>query len=180
MSSHDFVDASRQQLIDEASKEVGLDALTGLGNRRLLEQYRAEFEHTVSEESPLSIAIIDIDSFKKVNDTYGHAAGDAVLVFFANKMKTSFRKDDVLIRWGGEEFLIFLRRTGVKDASVLMENLRRGMQETPIDVEGVPIQILITIGLKEHRPLIPLEESIKRSDELMYQGKLQGGNCVVW
>ena len=180
ISSQDFIKASRQKRIDEASQEVVLDALTGLGNRRMLEQHRTELEQTVSEEFPLCVAIIDIDYFKNINDTYGHLAGDKVLVFIARKMIDSFRKGDLVIRWGGEEFLIFLRRTGVKDAAVLMENFRRSVQGAPVNADGVLIPLHVTIGVKEHRPDTRLDDTIRRSDELMYQGKMRGRNCVVW
>lgn len=180
VSSRDFIEEARQKRIEDASQEVVLDVLTGLGNRRMLEQHRAEFEQMVSEDFPLCIAAMDIDHFKNINDTYGHIAGDRILEFIAQKMRDSFRKGDLLIRWGGEEFLILLRRTGIKDGSVLMENFRRSVQGAPVNADGVPIQVHVTIGVKEHRPNTALEDSIKRADELMYQGKLHGRNRVVW
>jgi len=179
VSAQDFIKESRQKLIDEASKEVVLDALTGLGNRRMLEQYRSEFEQTVSQEYPLSLAAVDIDFFKNINDAYGHTAGDKILEFIAKNMKDSFRKSDLLIRWGGEEFLILLRRTRIEHAVIIMENFRLRMQNSPIIIDGVPIYIRLTIGVKEHRPHTSLDDSIKKADELMYQGKLQGRNRVV-
>lgn len=178
--SQDFIEATRQSRIEEASKEVVLDALTNLGNRRMLEQHRHELEQTVTDEHPLCVAILDIDYFKKINDTYGHAAGDKILLFVAHKMQASFRKGDLLIRWGGEEFLLFLRRTAIKDAVILMENFRRGMQGTTANIDGVSITVHVTIGIKEHPPGVSLEDTLIRADELMYQGKLRGRNCVTW
>jgi len=179
-SSQDFIKATRQKLIDEASHEIVLDALTGLGNRRMLDQYRAELTEAVSENFPLSVAMVDIDFFKRINDTYGHAVGDKILVYIAQHMRDFFRTGDLLIRWGGEEFLIFLKRTGIESSVVLMENFRQKMQKSLITVNGVPMYIHVTIGVKEHPPHTAIEDSIKRSDELMYQGKLSGRNRVMW
>ena len=179
VATQDFVEAARQKRIDEASQKVFSDALTGLGNRRLLERHRAELEQTVSNEYPLCVVILDIDFFKKINDTYGHIAGDKVLESVARKMQEFFRKGDLLIRWGGEEFMIFLRRTGIKDAAVLMENFRRAIQDKPINFNNTLIEAHVTIGVKEHTPNTPLEDTIKRADELMYQGKMKSRNCVM-
>lgn len=180
ISSQYFIKATRHKLVYEASQAVVLDALTGLGNRRLLDKHCTELEEAVSEDFPLSVALLDIDSFKQINDTYGHVAGDTILVAIAQNMKDSFRKGDLLIRWGGEEFLIFLRRTAIRDAVFLMENFRVNRQKSPMVADDIPIEVNFTIGVKEHRPHTCLEDTIKRSDELMYLGKLRGGNCVMW
>jgi diguanylate cyclase (GGDEF)-like protein len=173
------MEAIRQKLIDKAYMDAILDALTNLGNRRMLELYHVEFEKSISDGFPICVAILDIDFFKRINDTFGHATGDKVLQYMANSMRESFRKSDLLIRWGGEEFLIILRYTGLEDARALMEKFRLKMQSSPMKAAGKQIPVCLTIGLKEHRPFTSIYDSIKKADELMYQGKVQGRNRVM-
>jgi diguanylate cyclase (GGDEF)-like protein len=94
-------------------------------------------------------------------------------------MKDTIRKSDLLIRWGGEEFLIFLRRTKIEHAILLMENFRLKIQDSPILIDDIPIYVRLTIGVNEHCPRTSIDDSIKKADDLMYQGKLQGRNRVV-
>jgi len=169
--------AVRQKLLDSASKDACLDALTGLSNRRMMSRYQTSIEADM--DAPMCLAIIDIDFFKTINDSYGHAVGDKALVYLANAMKSFFRKSDMLIRWGGEEFLVFFPYTEMDSAEVLMERFRLKIQDTPIIIDGIIINISVTIGLMEHRFGTPLSDSIKIADELLYQGKTQGRNRVV-
>ena len=179
ISSQDYIKITRQKMIEKASAAAVLDTLTGLGNRRLLEQHRSEVESAYSEEYPLCVAIFDIDFFKTINDTYGHAEGDRVLEFTAKVMKDFFRKTDLLIRWGGEEFLLLLRHTSFEDAVNIIERFRHKINNMPIIIKGKAVNIHLTIGLKEHHPGVNLEDTIKRADELMYLGKMQGRNRVI-
>jgi diguanylate cyclase (GGDEF)-like protein len=175
----EYIRVFRQQLIEKASEDAVLDALTGLGNRRMLGLHQADMENFISEESPLCVAIADIDFFKKINDSYGHIVGDHVLKFTAGVMKDTFRKSDLLIRWGGEEFLIFLQHTGIEETTVLMEKFRLKMQNSPM-IEGKhKIQVNMTIGVTEHLPHTSIYDTIAKADELMYQGKLKGRNRVI-
>ena len=167
----------RQRLLDNASKEAYLDALTGLGNRRMLSRHLVSLE--TDSDVAMSIAMIDIDFFKNINDTYGHAAGDMALVFLADTMKGFFRKSDLLIRWGGEEFLVIFRYTEIKNAEILMERFRKKIQESFVSIENGELNYTVTIGLTEHRFGTPMNDSIKMADALLYQGKSDGRNRVI-
>ena len=167
----------RKSLVERVSKDACIDALTGLGNRRMLNQYQSSLEKEM--DAPLCVAMVDIDSFKSINDIYGHAAGDKALVFIANSMKSFFRKSDLLIRWGGEEFLILFRYTEVIDAQSLMERFRVKIQESHFVFDENIISMTVTIGLAEHRFGTSLSDTTITVDELLYQGKTQGRNCVV-
>jgi len=167
----------RQRLLDKASKDACLDALTGMGNRRMLSLHQAALE--TAADAPLCIAVVDIDFFKKINDTYGHATGDKALEFLADTMKGFFRKSDLLIRWGGEEFLVLFRFTDLRDAEILMERFRIRIQNSHISLEGNKIDMTVTIGLAEHRLGTALQETITKADELLYQGKTEGRNRMV-
>jgi len=167
----------RQRLVDSASNTACLDALTGLGNRRMLSRYQTALE--TETDAPMCLAVIDIDCFKSINDTYGHAIGDKALVFVADTMKGYFRKSDLLIRWGGEEFLVFFRFTKAENAWILMERFRLMLQDSPFIVDGINLNISVTIGLTEHCIGASLNESIARADAMMYRGKSNGRNCVV-
>ena len=167
----------RQVLVDNASKDAYIDALTSLGNRRMFNRYQTALD--IEMDSPICIAMIDIDFFKRINDTYGHTVGDRMLVFLADAMKNFFRKSDILIRWGGEEFLVLFRYTELENAETLMERFRIKIQESPVYVDDIQISITVTIGVTDHCNCISLNDSIAIADNLMYQGKSQGRNRVV-
>ena len=169
--------AVRDRLVDNASKDAYLDALTGLGNRRMFDRQHSSLE--AESEAPMSLAMIDIDYFKKINDTYGHAIGDKALVFLAETMKTFFRRSDLLIRWGGEEFLILFRYTEISNAETLMERFRSQIESAVIPFDDGELSFTVTIGLTEHRFGTKLTDTISIADELLYQGKAAGRNRVV-
>jgi len=167
----------RQRLLEDASKDACMDQLTGIGNRRMLSLHQAGLE--TDSDAPLSVAVIDIDFFKKVNDTYGHTWGDKALVYLAEVMKGFFRKSDLLIRWGGEEFLVLFRFTEIDNAGILMEQFRIKIQDSLLDLDGKQFHITVTIGLVEHCLGTSLSETIARADALMYLGKREGRNRVI-
>ena len=168
---------ARERLVDNASKDAYLDALTGLGNRRMLNRQQSCLEK--ESEAPMCLAMVDIDFFKKINDTHGHAIGDKALVFLAETIKMFFRKGDLLIRWGGEEFLILLRFTELENAETLMERFRKQIENSVVQIDSGELSFTVTIGLTEHRFDIALDDSISFADELLYQGKTAGRNRIV-
>ena len=167
----------RERLVDNASKDAYLDALTGLGNRRMLQRQQDNLEKEA--EAPLCVALVDIDFFKKINDTYGHSIGDEALEFLAETMKVYFRRGDLLIRWGGEEFLVLLRYTELENAQTLMERFRSKIENSVIPFNGGELNYTVTIGLTEHRLGTALTDTISIADELLYQGKAEGRNRLV-
>ena len=158
------------------------DDLTGLLNRRaMLDRMQLEQHRSLRSGSPLLIAQLDIDHFKAVNDTHGHAAGDLVLQSFADTVRRNVRDTDVLARWGGEEFVLLLCDTPAADAVALMERLRQAVQamQVPVPQGGQPITVTVSIGLARHAPADPLAGTLERADRALYAAKAGGRNRVV-
>lgn len=155
------------------------DQLTGLPNRRLMiERLTAEASSVDRRREAFSLALIDIDHFKKINDAYGHDAGDALLVSIAGALRETLRDYDLCARWGGEEFLILLPETDGAGALVIAERLRSIIEN--LRTNGVPegAQPSVSIGLAEHRPQTEYSETIKRADVALYGAKHAGRNRI--
>ena len=156
-----------------------LDGLTGLYNRRQFE-LSLEQEHNRSKRHPsdFSLAILDIDFFKKVNDTYGHASGDEVLRTAASVIKAQLRESDIPARYGGEEFAVLLPYTHIEEAVIVGERLRKAVEETPIFIDKKNINVTISMGLAEFGQEENGEELFKRADSALYEAKESGRNRV--
>ena len=125
---------------------------------------------------PLAVAIIDLDEFKAINDTYGHPAGDVVLRKVAQKMKSLIRNTDSVARWGGEEFMLLASGTNAANALNLAEKIRKEINSLPFEeIEG----ITISIGVSEYIPGESFQQWFKRTDSALYKAKESGRNCVV-
>ncbi|TFB96142.1 diguanylate cyclase [Cryobacterium sp. HLT2-28] len=154
------------------------DALTGLNNRRHLELVLGHYHaDSIRHQDPLSVLLLDIDHFKRVNDGYGHPAGDMVLAEFARRLKSELREGDVVGRWGGEEFLVVFPRTGRDGALVVAERIRQAIAATPIDADGVPISVTVSAGCALG-PLGTAAELVGRADALLYSAKGAGRNRI--
>ena len=164
---------------DQLKKEANTDRLTGLYNRRRAEEYLQELKDT-GYTGAISIAMGDIDFFKKVNDTYGHDAGDEVLKFVAATMKDCVRENSFISRWGGEEFLIILPNCNGDNAFVALERVRRTIQKSVVKVGDKEIKITMTFGLTEFGFHQDIDKVIKEADEKLYYGKSNGRNQVVY
>lgn len=150
------------------------DALTGLKNRLKLEKIMdQEFQRAKRYKDPFSIILIDIDHFKRVNDTYGHPIGDKVLKILSGILKKTIRRTDVAGRWGGEEFLIVCRATNRESTFILAENLRNIVQAHHI--EGV-FPITISQGVAEYQEGDRMMDIISRADQGLYYAKNNGRN----
>lgn len=155
------------------------DDLTGLSNRRYtLELLRNEFERFIRSGRSFTVAIMDLDHFKRINDTYGHQAGDQAIQFASDIMKTCLRTYDVLARWGGEEFLLLLPETKVEDALQVCERIRAKISSSKMPFRNTYIDVTITIGLAESEPSLSIDDIISHADEALYRGKEDGRNCV--
>lgn len=153
------------------------DALTGLYNRRYFER---QIELVpLNERSQYVISMIDIDSFKMVNDTYGHEAGDEVLVNVAACLKETAGKENLAVRWGGEEFILYFPKTTPEKICPVMEALRKRVEELEIKVRGKQIHITITSGIATGLADSNYEKVIRTADEKLYLGKQRGKNCVI-
>lgn len=154
------------------------DALTGCSNRRqALVELEVEAKRA-QRGGALSIGLMDIDHFKSINDTYGHAAGDDVLKSFAAAALRALRPTDGLGRWGGEEFLVVLSQTRLQAALAAAERLRRMVEEMAVPALSEGRRITVSIGVAEHRPDEPVERTLERADQALYRAKQAGRNRV--
>jgi len=156
------------------------DMLTSVNNRRrLYELAELEFEIAVRYQQPLSIIMFDIDHFKRVNDTFGHAAGDQILQHVAQVANTQLRAADIIGRYGGEEFVIVLPMTSAAHAYPLAERLRQEVEALRVPTEKGDAAVTISIGIVEmsqNQPTVSVENLIRRADEAMYTAKQAGRN----
>ena len=148
------------------------DSLTGLYNRRGYDDNIKNIE----KASFGAILMCDIDYFKKINDTYGHEAGDCVLQEVAAKIKESIREEDISVRWGGEEFFIFLYEVTLYEAYIIAENLRIKIENNTIIYHDDSIHTTLSIGISIIENDITIAEAIKDADEAMYLAKINGRN----
>lgn len=156
------------------------DLLTALANRRaFVEQAEHEIERFRRSGRIFSIVLADIDFFKKINDTYGHAGGDFVLRKVADALSSNVRKQDLVARWGGEEFILLLPETNSAGAFVIAEKIRSLLNDTVFDFESHQIRLSMTFGVAEFDKQSSLNDSIARADAALYQGKAAGRNRVV-
>lgn len=158
-----------------------LDGLTGLYNRRQLEiGLEQEFNRTKRHPSDFSLAILDIDFFKKVNDTYGHQYGDYVLKTVADLMKQSFRKTDLLYRYGGEELVMIMPETNIEGAVIPVQRLRNLVENYDFEYNGVKAKVTVSIGLTmNYQDFITAADLLKSADDALYKAKEGGRNRVV-
>lgn len=159
---------------------AGSDPLTGLLNRRAINEItEREIKRCRRRRHALSLILCDIDFFKKINDTNGHAAGDHVLQAIADLMKGTLREYDHLARWGGEEFLLVLPETDAETAARVAERLRQRVEASEIRYESQHIPVTLTLGVTALHPDENWHAALARADEGLYQGKAAGRNRVV-
>ncbi len=167
----------------ELEEESRRDALTGAYNRAYLEQYlRDEFDTATRNEWPLSIAFCDLDGFKKVNDTYGHQAGDRVLQATAQILKANVRRSDVVARYGGEEFVLVLPATDRDTTRAICERIVQAFQTTRHDIGPAHIGVTVSIGYATHlqgQRFADVDALVRAADQALYTAKLQGRNRTV-
>jgi diguanylate cyclase (GGDEF)-like protein len=156
------------------------DALTGLYNRRHFENtVEREFMRTQRYGGDLTISIIDIDFFKKINDTYGHLCGDYVLKEVAYIIIDNFRKTDFVFRYGGEEFVVLLTETNLEQSKIPMERLRKTVENYKFSYNNQNIKLTISAGVACNKKQ-SVQEFIDSADKSLYQAKESGRNKVVF
>ncbi len=163
-----------------ARSDAAHDALTGLANRRSAEQ-RLEADHARALRLPesLSVLMIDLDRFKQVNDRWGHAAGDRVLVATAQVLRDELRGADLGARYGGEEFLAILPSTAAVPAMEVAERIRAGIAKQVVEGSSGPIQVTASIGVATLDPSESAAALIARADAALYRAKAEGRNRCV-
>ena len=183
-----FYEYSREQsfvsirrLRDQFERQALHDQLTKLPNRRnLTEQLKHEYQRTLRSKAPFAVLLADVDYFKRINDDFGHDAGDEVLRVLAKRFKQAIRKQDIVARWGGEEFIFLLPDTNLSAAADVAEKVRRITGVEPVWQQQRPISVSISIGVAEVNPNVSVEEAINLADKRLYVAKQNGRDEVVW
>ncbi len=156
-----------------------IDPLTGLPNRAA---WSERLEHEVNawhqRGNSLSLAMLDLDHFKRINDGYGHLAGDKVLKIIANVLRKHLRSTDFIARFGGEEFVLLMPESALDDALALGETLRAAIEACPFHFKGEPVTITVSMGMAQFQPGERSELALKRADEALYRAKAAGRNQV--
>ncbi|MCH8551582.1 MAG: diguanylate cyclase [Natronospirillum sp.] len=164
---------------ERTRKQAMTDLLTGLPNRSsYMQRLDEEYARFKRYGTPLSLCVLDVDRFKAVNDELGHTAGDKVLKILARQLKQLLRQNDFISRHGGEEFVILLPETGLKEAGLAMEKLRSLVEETPFHFRGKPVPITVSIGCSEFHGEDTGDLVFDRADRAMYTAKEKGRNRV--
>jgi diguanylate cyclase (GGDEF)-like protein len=168
----------QRQMFESASR----DALTQIYNKRFfVERLHSEHAFSIRHKAALSLVMFDIDHFKRINDTYGHLAGDHVLAELAKNVAPIVRSEDVFARYGGEEFVILSRSTDPPSAAVVAERVRATVEAQKFEVEGTVIQVTVSVGVAAapHHEIKAPEDLVARADKALYEAKRAGRNRVV-
>ena len=175
--SGDAANLALQRAMRELEEAASTDRLTGAWNRRRFEEAVVpEMALAQRRREPVSVLLLDLDHFKRVNDSFGHLVGDTVLSTVAQTLRQHLRASDSLVRWGGEEFLVLAPATRGENARMLGEKLRQAVAGAPHPVAGA---ITVSLGVAEYRQREGLTSWIDRADQALYQAKEGGRNQVV-
>ena len=170
---------SAQHAIEEQRKKAMHDSLTGLPNR---ESYQQRLDQEVQRfqryGGKLSLMVCDVDLFKRINDTYGHLAGDKVLKIIAKSLQKNLRSSDFIARFGGEEFVALMPETSTDEALIVAEKLRKKIEESPFNFKKEPVQITVSFGISEIVEGESIDEVFNRADKALYKAKESGRNQV--
>lgn len=166
-------------ILMQANELSNVDALTFLPNRRMIiRELQNEALRAQRYPAPLSISVVDVDFFKKVNDSYGHLVGDEVLRHVAYQLRDNVRHPDMVGRYGGEEFLILLPNTDAKEAAEQAARLCKCVREAQFPVGGHDLKVTVSIGVAEYQPGTDTWDTLlNRADTAMYAAKKKGRDC---
>lgn len=175
-----YQDTVEQQFLAQLYRSATRDGLTGVHNKRwFLDQLDQEVAWHRRHGEPLSLVMLDVDHFKRINDEFGHAAGDAVLVELARILGSAMRQEDTLARYGGEEFSVILRRTPASEAAKLAERLRRVVEAHVFRRGGHILPVTISVGVAACGPGIDTPDTLlDAADRQLYRAKHAGRNCI--
>lgn len=178
LANHSAIALAHAKLFEAAT----LDGMTRLGIHRYFQiRLQQELSRALRHKLELSLLFLDVDHFKKFNDTYGHQTGDKVLIHVANILRTHTRGGDVCARYGGEEFAVLLPEARLQDALAVAERMRKKIESTPLTVNGKELSVTVSIGVSDviqEKSMTP-EILIERADQALYQAKGQGRNRVM-
>ncbi|MGE5153315.1 MAG: diguanylate cyclase [Bdellovibrio bacteriovorus] len=172
--------AERARAEEQLALAARADPLTGLMNRRaMLEQLDYQVARFQRNDTPFVLILADLDHFKSVNDTFGHDAGDQTLIEISERLKSGLRAQDLVARWGGEEFLILLPDTDLEGGLVVAEDLREAIAAQVVGIGGETLRLTLSLGVAGYCARQSLNECIKAADTALYRAKVQGRNRVV-
>ncbi|MGB2065015.1 MAG: GGDEF domain-containing protein [Marinomonas gallaica] len=156
------------------------DALTGLPNRAAYQEAIFPLLTSAAQvKQPLCVAVCDVDHFKRINDTWGHLAGDKVLRIIPRQMQNALNKESLIFRYGGEEFIIIFPMTSIDNAYQYCEKVRQAVENTPFNMNGDPVSVSISIGIAQFDGKESHDELFGRADKNLYKAKEQGRNKVI-
>lgn len=179
-STYSQKEQAYQIQIEELESKLLTDGLTDVNNRKSFDKdLQVEVSESSRHNTNLSLAMLDIDYFKRVNDIYGHQAGDYVLKTFAKKIKEVKRREDVIYRYGGEEFALIIPHAEVEQAELFAERIRDAIENTTFEYHGQKIPVTVSIGLAQYKQGENEEQLLSKSDQALYQAKETGRNKVV-
>jgi diguanylate cyclase len=163
--------------LEEQRQKALIDTLTGLPNRAAWnERLELEIKQMQKNRASLLLGILDLDHFKRINDGYGHLAGDKVLKIIASQLKRRLRPNDFIARFGGEEFVFLLPGTALADGLTLLERLRLTIEQCPFHFKGEPVTITVSMGITTFKAGERSDLVLKRADEALYRAKREGRN----
>jgi len=181
-SSFAFILMHKERADRETYELATTDSLTGVYNRRTFKELaEPQLSRSRRSQMPVSLLMLDLDHFKRINDTYGHLAGDDVLRNFATLVRNCLRKEDLLARYGGEEFVVLLPGSSQEAAAALAERIREQTAALPMDANKHRARVTVSIGSASEKgdTLPSMEAMLGRADEALYQAKREGRNRVV-
>lgn len=167
--------------LERAERHATIDPLTGLMNRRMLdERLRQEASRARRGGAPLSVALLDLDHFKKVNDTHGHAAGDVVLRHVSDVLRGELRAEDAAFRYGGEEIVVLLAGSDARASRAAVDRIREKLCETPVDVGEATLHVSFSAGVAaaDAGNGFDVASILERADAALYRAKAEGRNRV--
>jgi len=172
--------AELEKALAEAQQAAASDALTGVLNRRgFAEAFEREQARSRRKGGALALALIDLDDFKRLNDTLGHHTGDQALIHLVRVLRAALRPSDVLARFGGEEFVVLLPETSADDARAVVARLQRQLAAAPLSEEDGGVSLAFSAGVVVADAGESLDALIVRADAATYTAKRSGKNCVV-
>jgi diguanylate cyclase (GGDEF)-like protein len=176
IEAHDALELNMHEL----HKLSTIDSLTNIYNRRyFFEMAQSLISISLREEKTVSLLMFDIDLFKRINDIYGHHAGDFILISFTEEVKKIMRQSDIFARVGGEEFTVLLPNTSLNGAKVIAEKIRKSIEEKVFIYNETPLNITVSIGTaSSNKENISIEELYQKADEQLYRAKKDGRNRV--